>query len=60
MTCTRIVHGRLKENEQNVVNLSLLLMETCMKNCGKKLAQKIDKTFMEDLSRVSGVLPICI
>ncbi len=50
---SRALVKRFQETEQNLVNLSLLLSESIMKNCSKKFAPLVDKSFMDELSLIA-------
>ena len=40
---------RLKDGDNKVVYLTLVILETCMKNCGKMLASQIGAPFMQEM-----------
>lgn len=52
-TAIRTIYSRLKEQEQNAVNLALLLIELTLKKCSKKIGPKIDRSFMGEMSLVA-------
>ena len=44
---------RLQETDDKIVNLTLTIAETCMKNCGSHFASKVDKAFMNEVTNIS-------
>ena len=44
----KTIHRRLQEVDPKIVQLSLTLVETCMKNC-QALPSKIDQAFMDEM-----------
>ena len=44
---------RLQDTDNKVVNLTLTIAETCMKNCGTHFASKVDKAFMTEVTNIS-------
>lgn len=52
----RAIKRRLGDNDQQTVYLALILLETCMKNCGTEFARVVDRSVMDEMVRVaSGV-----
>jgi hypothetical protein len=49
---TRAIYRRLCENDVNTVHLTLILLETCMKNCGPSFVGGIDKSMMELIGNI--------
>lgn len=45
----RVLTRRLQETDQNIVYLSLILVDTCIKNCGLKFATTVERAFMEEV-----------
>lgn len=50
---TRAIMLRLQNSDENTVYLSMVIAETCMKNCGPRFAMSIDKPFMDILVTIS-------
>lgn len=44
---------RLQETDNKIVNLTLTIVETCMKNCGTHFASKVDRPFMTEITNIS-------
>jgi hypothetical protein len=48
----KAIRRRLQDSDSQTVYLSLILLETCMKNCGLEFASRIDRYIMEDMSNI--------
>jgi len=49
----RAIRKRLQDSEPQTVYLALMLMDTCMKNCGNEFAAIVDKAAIEDVATVA-------
>lgn len=49
----RAISKRLQDSEKNTLYLALLLMETCMKNCGSYFASSVDKNVMDEIIAIA-------
>lgn len=49
----RAIRRRLQDSEPQTVYLALMLMDTCMKNCGNEFAAIVDKAAIEDVATVA-------
>jgi hypothetical protein len=49
----RAIRKRLSDSEPQTVYLALMLMDTCMKNCGTEFAAIVDRTAIEDVATVA-------
>ena len=45
----RAIRRRLQDNENQTVYLALVLLETCMKNCGMVMATHFDRSIMDEV-----------
>ena len=50
---TKAIYRRLSDNDANTVYLTLILVETCMKNCGPSFVGGIDKSIMDLISNIA-------
>jgi signal transducing adaptor molecule len=46
---TRVIYSRFQQPEQNVCSLTLVLIESCMKNCREKYSDSINSQFIDVL-----------
>eukprot|EP01035_Chromulina_nebulosa_P031575 gene31575-42103_t len=49
----RAIQRRLKDSNTSTVYLTLIVMETCIKNCGSNFARHVDKILMNDIVSIS-------
>lgn len=49
----RAIFRRLKDNNPNTQYLALIVMETCIKNCGINFARHVDKAIMNEIAVIS-------
>eukprot|EP01038_Epipyxis_sp_PR26KG_P006402 gene6402-8813_t len=49
----RAFYRRLQDNDFNTVYLTLILMETCVKNCGTNFARCVDRSIMDEMSNLA-------
>ncbi|RYH29772.1 hypothetical protein EON65_07295 [archaeon] len=52
-TVIKAIHRRLQDNNQNTIFLTLVLLETCMKNCGPNFHASFDRTLMDDVVKIA-------
>ncbi len=50
----RAIRRRLMDNDHQTVFLALILLETCMKNCGTDFASYFDKSVMDELVNIGA------
>lgn len=50
---TKAIYRRLLDNDQNTVYLTLIIFESCMKNCGTHFAQEVNKSLMDEMSNIA-------
>ena len=50
---TRAIAKRLQESDEKIVSLTLIIAETCMKNCGTHFASAIGKPLMTEIVNIS-------
>eukprot|EP01035_Chromulina_nebulosa_P019989 gene19989-25959_t len=49
----RVLHRRFQESDPKIISLSLVLIESLMKNCESRIAPSIDKAFMDEIVSVA-------
>ncbi len=49
----KAIYRRLNDGDQNTVYLTLILMETCLKNCGPNFTGGVDKSIMDSVESIS-------
>lgn len=49
----RAISRRLKDSNQTTIYLTLIVLETCVKNCSSSFAKHIDKNLMNDICAIS-------
>mmetsp|Transcript_30248 Transcript_30248/g.43230 ORF Transcript_30248/g.43230 Transcript_30248/m.43230 type:complete len:443 (+) Transcript_30248:41-1369(+) len=49
----RAIFRRLKDSNPNTQYLALIVMETCIKNCGINFARHVDKPIMNEIATIS-------
>lgn len=50
----RAIRRRLTDNDQQTVYLALILLETCMKNCGTDFASYVDRSIMDEIVNIGA------
>jgi hypothetical protein len=48
----RALRRRLTDNDHQTVNLALILLETCMKNCGLEFTRRFDSSLMNEVVNI--------
>lgn len=48
----RAIRRRLMDSDQQTVFLALILLETCMKNCGTNFASFVDRSIMDEVVNI--------
>lgn len=51
-TAIKAIHRRLQDSNVQTVYLTLILLETCMKNCGTSFASSFDRHLMDDVVKI--------
>lgn len=49
----RAIQKRLQDSNQQTVYLALILLETCMKNCGSAFAASFDRALMDEVVKIA-------
>eukprot|EP01031_Cornospumella_fuschlensis_P049761 gene49761-60915_t len=49
----KAIRRRLQDSNQNTIYLTLILLETCMKNCGSPFHASFDRTLMDDVVKIA-------
>lgn len=49
----KAIRRRLQDSDQQVLSLTLTLLETCMKNCGNTMAACFDKPLMDEVVNIT-------
>jgi hypothetical protein len=49
----KAIHRRLQDSNQQTVFLTIILLETLMKNCGSSFASSFVRTIMEDMVKIA-------
>ena len=49
----RAIQRRLEDSNTSTIYLTLIVMETCIKNCGSNFARHVDKVLMNDIVSIS-------
>jgi hypothetical protein len=49
----KAIRRRLLESDQQILSLTLTLLETCMKNCGNTMAAVFEKSLMDEVVNIT-------